>query len=426
MRCRRQILGGCYSETAGNITAEDKVIIAQVADQGNVHGICQAEDDEFIQVTFPYVKESIEVLQVRKICKNLNDFIESLHDVTARASFSNDNVNVSDELKVKEDIPDQIMEKLFSPYTPVLVEQNEYHAIDIINANKTRRDVENRYVEELLEGKIKRLINAGMKAKIVLNEFDLPDLTLGVKLGSARSSGELLLSLTRLAEPMGYQVTNRKELIKKMHEVSWYAFHRTIAIECPDARKCYQLYFNAEMLVGGSEVTQPTEIERLFERMSIQHDPEKYKSELPDNVLACIESINEDTHIPVDRSQETRLHVEKKNGITTLVFEFSGTQVHRTQRVLLYECDHRCVFVSHATAAGFAKNLSVQEIIKHTWMRNRNIDLVGFVIDPSLAIVGRVVHPTDNIDWDEFIYCAYTLAVEADNLEYLLQRQDVH
>jgi len=75
---------------------------------------------------------------------------------------------------------------------------------------------------------------------------------------------------------------------------------------------------------------------------------------------------------------------------------------------------------------GFAKHLSEVELIKYTWIRNRHIDLVGFVVDSTLAIVGRVVHPIENISWDEFIYCAYTLAVESDNLEYLLSNKDIH
>lgn len=61
-----------------------------------------------------------------------------------------------------------------------------------------------------------------------------------------------------------------------------------------------------------------------------------------------------------------------------------------------------------------------------TWMRNRNIDLVEFVVDPTSAIVGRVVHPVDNMMWKEFVYCAYTLAVETDSLEYLLSKIDIH
>ena len=54
------------------------------------------------------------------------------------------------------------------------------------------------------------------------------------------------------------------------------------------------------------------------------------------------------------------------------------------------------------------------------------IDLVEFVVDPEHRIVGRVVHPLANMTHEEFMYCAYTLAVEADGLEYLLHKSDIH
>jgi hypothetical protein len=211
-----------------------------------------------------------------------------------------------------------------------------------------------------------------------------------------------------------------------MRNLSWYTFHRTFSIECSDMKGCYQLYFNAEMLVGGSEMTQHAEIERIFERMEIKNDPEQYDKELPDEIITYVDSINVDTLIPVDRSRETRLRVIKEEGLTTLVFEFGGAQVHRTQRVALYQCDGRCVFMSRATKTGYCKQLTVRDIIKYTWMRNRNIDLVEFVVAPTSAIVGRVVHPSEDMQWDEFIYCAYTLAVETDDLEYLLCNSDIH
>ena len=70
--------------------------------------------------------------------------------------------------------------------------------------------------------------------------------------------------------------------------------------------------------------------------------------------------------------------------------------------------------------------LPVSDVIKHTWIRNRHIDIVEFVMDPDWAFVGRVVHAIDDLQWEEFIYCAYTLAVETDRLEYLLSQTDVH
>ena len=387
---------------------------------------CQAEEEEFIQVTFPYVKESIETLQIRQICKNLNEFIESLHDVSATGQSANDIVDVDAELGCREDVPDQILTRLHSPYNPVVVEQNEYHAIKLIESNEVRRNSEVEHVLGLLNQKLVRKAKDGLDYCFHGSGDEIPDAKMGIRVGSAKASGELLLSLTQHAEPSVRQINDRKTLMKLMREISWCTFHRTFAIKCSDMKGCYQLYFNAEMLVGGSEMTQYAEIERVFERMEIKHDPERYDQQLPDEIVTYVDSINKDTPIPIDRSRETSLSVIKEEGLTTLVFEFGGAQVHRIQRVALYECEGRCVFMSKATKSGYSKQLAVSDIIKYTWIRNRNIDLVEFVVDPTSAIVGRVVHPIDDIQWDEFIYCAYTLAVETDDLEYLLSKSDIH
>jgi len=386
----------------------------------------QAEEDEFIQVTFPYVKESIEVLQVRQICKNLNAFIESLHDVTSKGNFVIDNVNIDEGLKLKEEVPDQILTELKSPYTPTVVEQNEFHAIDFVGQNQLAREAEIEYILKLVNKKIEQQAASYKLSDLEQDAYEIPDGMTLVRLGSAKASGELLLSLKRHSIPHDCQLTDRPALLKLMQEISWRSFHRTIAIERPDIKDCYQLYFDAEMLVGGPELTQEAEIGRLFERINIEHDPENYKTELPGVIKACVDSIHEQTVIPVDRSQETRLRVLQESGVTTLLFELGGAQVHRTQRVQLYVSDERCIFISHATKQGYARKLVPKDIIRHTWLRNRYIDLVEFVVDSSAAIVGRVVHPAENMDWDEFIYCAYTLAVETDNLEYLLNQIDAH
>lgn len=386
----------------------------------------QAEAEEFIQVTFPYVKESIEILQVRQICINLNEFIESLHDVAAKVQSANDIIDIDAALRRKEEVPDQILARLHSPYNPSVVEQNEYHAIQMIEDNEVRRESEVEHVLDLLNSELTRRADTGLDYCFHGGDYEIPDAKLGIRVGSAKASGELLLSLTQHAEPSVHQINDSKTLMKLMRDLSWGTFHRTFAIECSDMRGCYQLFFNAEMLVGGAEITQHAEIERVFERMEIEHDPECYNKELPDEIVAYVKSINEDTPIPIDRSRETKVSAIKEDGLMTLVFEFGGAQVHRTQRVAIYECDGRCVFMSSATKTGYCKQLDVRDVIKYTWIRNRNIDLVEFVVDPTSSIVGRVVHPLEDMQWDEFIYCAYTLAVETDDLEYLLCKSDIH
>ena len=386
----------------------------------------QAEEEEYIQVTFPYVKESIEVLQIRQICKNLNEYIESLHDISTKEQSTNDIVNVDAGLECKEEVPDQILTMLYSPYSPTVVEQNEYHTAELIDANEKCRNKEVEHVLDLINTELEERDVEGLCYYLQEDYREIPDARVAIRLSSAKASGELLLSLTRHAEPSIYQIDDIKMLIKLMRDISWLTLHRTFAIECSDRKGCYQVFLNAEMLVGGSDMTQHDDIKRIFERMDLRHDPRHYKKELSNEIIAYLSSINENTPIPVDRTGKTKLRVIIDEGQTKLLFVFSGVQVQRTQCVELYEYNGRCIFMSNATKPGYIKRQSVQDVIKYTWIRNRNVDLVEFVVDPASAIVGRVVHPVADMQWDEFIYCAYTLAVETDGLEYLLNKRDVH
>ncbi|QEP41782.1 helicase [Ectothiorhodospiraceae bacterium BW-2] len=382
----------------------------------------QAEEDDYIQVTFPYVKESIEALQIRQICRNINEFIKSLHDVVPGDHTVADIVDVERAMFEKEEVPEQILTPLKSPYDPTVEVANEFRAVEEVEENDRRRTAEIAHLMNLIDNKIE---GSEQVYHLQESDVDIPAGKTAIRLGSARASGELLLSLSCQAESGIYRIDNKTQLLELMCDLSWTTFHRTFVTESSDAKNSYHLYFNAEMLVGGEGVTQRCEIDRLFERMKIKHNPQGYCVELPDAIRALIDSINEDTPIPVDRTGGTRVRVTHEAGVTTLLFEFGGLVLPRTQRISLFSSHERVVFLSHATRAGFCKELDARDIIKYTWMRNRHIDLVEFVVDPSQAITGRVVHPSEEMQWEEFIYCAYTLAVETDNLEYLLSKHDI-
>jgi len=244
-----------------------------------------------------------------------------------------------------------------------------------------------------------------------------------IRVNSAKANGALLLSLTSKANEgtPPYKEMGRQSLINLMQRLSWPSFHRTYAIEVGGG--VLDLYRNAEMLVGGDNMTQNSEVECIFERMSHTHDPKHYSNKLSSTVTQYINSVGARS-IPIDRSGQTTVTASLDHGFTTLLFNFGGNQMHRKQKVVIKEHAGRCVFLSNVTSDGYCQMLEPDAIIKYTWLRNRNIDLVEFVVDDSDAIVGRVVHPIADMQWDEFIYCAYTLAVEADNLEYLLSKQD--
>ena len=83
-----------------------------------------------------------------------------------------------------------------------------------------------------------------------------------------------------------------------------------------------------------------------------------------------------------------------------------------------------CFFEAKVAEPRNVKKLSEDRLIELTWLRNRNIDLVDFIVRPDGCLVGRTVHPIDGLDFEEFIFSSYILAVEADRLEYLLKVPD--
>lgn len=384
------------------------------------------EDHEFIQVTYPYVKESIESLQVRQICTNLNEFIKSLHDITGNDRAGDDVVNLDEALDDKSSIPQQILQRLQSPYDPEVTEVNAHNRADHVRAQEQSRQREIDHVLGLVNAELR---DRGEDKKVTFLEdrrFDIPGPNLGIMLRSAKASGELILSLTRHADLSSQELNDRRTLLRLMRDISWQTFHRTIAIESAERKGQHDIYFNAELLVGGPEVTGRPEIRRIFERMETRHDPEHYSSDLSPNIRAFYESINQNTEVAIDRAGETKIQSTRDDGENTLVFDFGGSMVHRSQNVRIYECDSRSIFLSDATHADFATGMKPDDIIKLTWGRNRRTDLVEFVVDPQGRLVGRVVHPSENMTFDEFLHCAYTLAVETDGLEYLLGERDTH
>ena len=387
----------------------------------------QAEDEDYIQVSFPFVRESIESIQIRSVCRSINEYLLSLHEFGDKNISASDRHAIDTALMDKSDIPDQILDQLDSPYKVQVTQENEYRLHTLIEQNQQHHEKAVQHVQAMLSA---QAVNAQADYEIstISAELDWDKINdnMAINLKTAKASGELLLSLTKLNTPSEYRPDSKTSFLEIMKLISWNTFHRTVAIKEDKSATTYRLYANAEMLVGDDSITDANEINRLFERMEIQHEPETYSNELPDEMIALLESLTPETRIPMDRHAVTQVVPMRENGTWLLKFIFGGSHQHREQRVALYQCAGRCIFLSRATNDGFASELPIEKLIEYTWIRNKNTDLVEFIVSPTGAIIGRVVHPTGGLHWKEFIYCGYTLAVETDSLEYLLNESDLH
>ena len=385
----------------------------------------QLVDDDYIQVTFPHVKESIELLQVKQLCENINQYILSLHEI-GDVSREGEDMVALDQLGGPIEIPDQIMSRLNSPYDPEVPSSDDMSLPREIES--ADQDIQRIYQtsSSLVRERCKIKDAEGGKYQFIEakdKEVD-SDQTL-VYLTSAKSSGETILSLTRAGDPDTYVAGAKHELLELMHRISWKTFHRTFAIEESGTRNAYRLYFNAEMLIGGVRGASSDAIDMLLERMETTHDPSAYRCELSAGTIELIEALKSVPSIEVDRFGGTRLSIEKDGEVHVIVFDFGASTIHRTQRVSIYESAGRCIFLSQATPNGFCRQLTSRELLYYTWQRNRRIDLVEFVVNGDDAIMGRAVYPITGMQQEEFVYCAYTLAVEVDRLEYVLDQRDI-
>ena len=233
----------------------------------------EIQDDKLIQVTFPHVKESIEVLQVRQLCENLNRFLESLHEIGKRDAVREDHIDMDRVLQDRSSIPEQIRERLQSPYVPNVPEHSpELNREPELDAESIRVDQMCRHVQSLLREyfggpapKTGSWRNVRTRGGVELSE---------VRLTSARASGELLLKAEKPADEISLSNMSRKALAELMVKESWRSFSRTYAL--PITNRGFRLHHDSELLIGEELNTQPGEIDRFFERFSLDHDPSEY------------------------------------------------------------------------------------------------------------------------------------------------------
>ncbi len=239
-----------------------------------------------------------------------------------------------------------------------------------------------------------------------------------IRLCSARNSQELILVFER--ETGAYKLS-QKQLEKAMAERSWRTFHRTIAHET--ARGCYELTANSEILVGDESITQPGDIEHLVASSLLQHNSDNYLQPSHKKLLEYINKLK--TCKEDDVVSQT---VSDADGCCETVVTFDSGPVHRRHKVRILESEGYCVLLSDAVTAHKITGLGEdrdRKVIEHTWIRNRYVDIVEFLLSPSGSIAGRVIHPIDSLDWPEFYYCIKQVAIECDRLEYVFEHEDV-
>ena len=368
-------------------------------------------NNDFIQVSFPHIKESIELLQLRQLCYNLNEFTNSLHEIGTEQLGDLENVNTDQALLDRSEIPEQIKTFLKSPFVPEVTEASTYteHLINEIEQSADKALEITAHINKLIKRHGQNLTSPSEGA-------------LKVTISSTRGIGETLI----IGEiECGEFHLRDEDLEKAMIEKSWQTFHRIQAEKV--GTDLYLLSKNSEMLVGNEHVTQDEDIKHFFNSFSETHHPQ-YTTLSSGKVKSYCELAQQKGVTINNKNLSVVIQYINEESRKALVFDFGEDQLHRKHTVDIFESDGYCIFISKAVSPESIDSYGSEKerkIIEYTWIRNKKVDLVEFLLDKEGGISGRVIHPIGSLDWKEFIFCAYVLAVEADRLEYLFNHQDV-
>ena len=379
----------------------------------------QIDVSALIQVTFPYVKQSIERLQISQACRNMNAFISSLHELGGDKTNILDIIDLETSLRNQSEIPDQIRAFLKTPYQvdrTILKGDAELELVDK-GALKTLEIIQ--HIQSLLF----QLCGVKIDLNSSTSQYTNSTGTFEIKLDSARTGGFPTLSLTIGSLDNDY-VMGTNDLEKAMCELSWMTPHRIQADEIATGR--YKLNRNVEILVGDENLTQLNDIQDAFNRLTDSHELNYTYPSTPKIIGYCQTLVMEGIKVFNTKTTIKLMQQDTKSSLD-LEYVFTHDAITRKHVVSIYEDDGYCIFVTKAVSTHKLVELKrqrEQKIIHSTWQRNSDTDIVEFLLDPDGDISGRIIHPILSLDYDEFVFCAYILAAQADRLEYIFSERD--
>lgn len=376
----------------------------------------QVADDDYIQVRFPFVKQSIEAIQVRTLCSNLNVFLASLHEIGSKDRSIDEFVDISKELYSRNEIPEQLMEFLRSPYTPPALRQKNPALNKRVKDDSKKYGDAVRHIKAVLDSVTEGGVSERGALRVDLQGIE--DLKFKVSIGSARSCGEILLrvEVDKQARFLRLGELTRKHILKCQSELYQKALYRTYCIRVKDG---YDIFNDVEMLVGASNVTSQMDVTRLFMQFSEE-------ASLPARVSADVMQLEPFNDKVVAEFLNAHFHWTggfssiKRARSLDLIFKFDGDRRRKHTIRLTCHGDY-CHFEALVADKSLVSKLSEDKLLRLTWLRNRNIDLVEFLVRPDGCLVGRVLYPSSSMNFKELIFTAYILAVEADRVEYMVK-----
>jgi hypothetical protein len=188
--------------------------------------------------------------------------------------------------------------------------------------------------------------------------------------------------------------------------------YRRAFLDTWNSSKDFSIRYSVDLFIGDFKITQQEEIAEAYERLK---NGKGVESSYRD--VRIVDLFNPKSLYKFTRNHSVEVFLDNNR----LKFEFVSnisSIFSRAQYVDVEVCEGYIILTSKA-AQWKEEGLTDKQLIEFTLERNTEIDIVEFLVDDQW-IFGRVVHPTANLQAEEFMYYAYILACETDQLEHII------
>ena len=393
----------------------------------------EPEPHELIQVFYPHLRDTVEVLQVRRVLRRMNRFLELIHDDLQAQPQLESRVDAARAiLEEAEDVP-PILDELRSAFpvsdpwlegelhrtagSSVDADALEAHlnqmwsqlcdtwaVSSVSRANRLSRDG----VAHMREG---RLLSRGESgsAESVEHRFRL----------ELRSHPNASRTLIRCSVDVGRWDVDDDEVAGRLSDIQAHLGLPRICAE-RDAGRQEEVVTLASDLLFDPATTQFAEIEWLVARAVERAEEIRSGMRDFDRPLPRLASLH---------ASELGARVDALIELSDLDWERDGDTLDvglwpdgRDQRVRLRRRGEAARISSVVMTAGKVGSRASQrcDAARRSWFRNRMGDLVSFGVDRKGRVLGRIEQPMATLDDEELELYVETVARECDRFEYVL------
>ena len=395
----------------------------------------EPQPEEFIQVFYPHLRDTVELLQVRRVLKRLNAFIERMHEGVASQRVHESRINGDKAVHEEVNDIDQYKKELKSAFEVQeqwLDGQLQASDVSVLDWKVHREHFEGLIssLRDSFEIKLSEPRRAAHEIQGEVKATPILDVTETSTANSDRTSQHFVLRLRSNIHGEHTLLQCESRLDKKIDENDGEELRRlaTKATQLEPTKLCIEHHqkqqfnvFTRQEILFSPDLTQFEEARILFESVtaasakersdSVRHEDNQYESSL----FECVRQLLDESEL---------------NGyLDDKYLTISIDKSIRNQKIELQVKNQTYKFkskVARVIDIIESPDMDEKDLILRILQRNALRLIVNLYIDRDGWVIGEVVYPAAHTQIEEIHFYLVTLARDCDRFEYILSGEDQH